>query len=351
MMRPTPHLQTGTGAGRRVAPDMSISQRLPGAIRENKTLWDGEDGETCPIFPVYRHPVFRRLKRICYGWMPGLFVFSLVVGRFDLAAWLVFVYLLFLLGVVALLVVATQHGKLTGAARAVQRVARGWRFLCPACLRFGPERFACGACGAEVEEFVLLTHGLYLNDCPACRARVFTGDQHSARARCAHCASTCEVGNQQRQVRVFGVLERASLQQLRDWPLVPRPTAEVACLWGDDGRQLTYVVDVGDPPGHDAPFGVSHAVRSLEALWLGEAWSDPLALAQALDRLIRRAQLTPAERAGLPVWVRDSAWGPTARNVLEARFPNVQYGVGVETVRARSSGLSGPTARTIPQPG
>jgi len=321
---------------------MSTPRTRTAVKKQNKTLWDGEAGTTCPVFPFYRHPVFRRLKSICYGWMPGLFVVALLIRSLDLAAWLLFLYLAFLLAVVAFLSAVTQHGKLCGAARGVQRLTNGWRFLCPTCLRFGPEGFACGACGAEVEEFVLLTHGLYLNNCPACGAKVFFNDNHSARARCAHCTGLCDGRHHRRQVRVFGVLESASLQRLRRWPLVSQRGIDGAYLRGDDGRQLTYVLDLGDPPGVSDSFGPPHAVRSLEALWLGEPWGDPLALAQALDRFIRRAQLSSADRHGLRVWVRDEAWDPLSRNVLEARFPSVQYGVSAEAFLARSTGAVPP---------
>lgn len=306
--------------------------------RQRETLWDGEAGTTCPVFPFYRHPVFRRLKSICYTWMPALFALSLIVRLFDLAAWLLSAYLVFLAAVVAFLWVVTQHGKLCGAARGVQRLAHSWQFLCPTCLQFGPERFACGACGAEVEEFVLLTHGLYLNNCPACGARVFHGDTHSARPRCAHCEAGCDGKHHERQVRVFGVLEGASLQRLRQWPLVPQQARDSLYLRGDDGRQLTYVLDLGKPFGADTPLGVPHAGGAVEALWLGEAWADPLALAQALDRFIRRAELSPTQRHELPVWVRDPERDPQFRNVLEARFPKVHYGVSVEAFLARSTG-------------
>ena len=282
--------------------------------------------------------MFRRLKSICYTWMPALFALSIIVRLFDLAAWLLSAYLVFLAAVVALLWVVTQHGKLCGAAREVQRLARGWRFLCPTCLQFGPERFSCGACGAEVEQFVLLTHGLYLNNCPACGARIFRGDTHSARARCARCDAGCDGKHHERQVRVFGVLEAASLQRLRQWPLVAQQAPDSIYLRGDDGRQLTYVLDLGKPFGADTPFGVPHAAGAVEALWLGEPWSDPLALAQALDRFIRRALLSPEARRALPVWVCGTEWDPLSRNVLEARFPDIQYGVSVEAFLARSTG-------------
>lgn len=324
---------------------MSTSRTRLRAKKPSKTLWDGEEGTTCPVFPVYRHPVFRRLKGICYGWMPALVIGSLVIGRFEVAGWLIFVSLAFLLAVVALLVVATQHGKVAGAARSVKRLAHGWRFLCPTCLQFGPERFACGACGAEVEEFVLLTHGLYLNDCSACKSPIFRDDSHAARARCAHCAGECDEKQHRRRVRVFGVLDDGSLQRLRHWPLVVRVATAGAYLQGDDGQQVTVVVDLGEPPGVADAFGPPHAARAVEALWLGGAWEDPLALAQALDRFIRRAHLTPSARYALAIWVRDEQWDAVLRNVLEARFPKVEYGVSVETFLSRCTGSSGVSSR------
>jgi hypothetical protein len=326
---------------------MSTPRTRTAIKKQCETLWDGEAGTTCPVFPFYRHPVFRRLKSICYTWMPALFALSLIVRLFDLAAWLLSVYLAFLLAVVGLLWVVTQHGKLCGAARGVQRRLHGWRFLCPTCLQFGPERFACGVCGAEVEEFVLLTHGLYLNNCPACGIKVFSDDTHSARSRCAHCKERCDGKHHQRQVRVFGVLEGASFQRLRQWPLVTQHARDSAYLRGDDGRQLTYVLDFGKPSGTEDGFGAPHAVRAVEALWLGEPWGDPLVLAQALDRFIRRARLSPEVRHSLPVWVCDARWDPLSRNVLEARFRDVQYGVTAEEFLARSTGT--PVSRS-PEP-
>ena len=37
------------------------------------------------------------------------------------------------------------------------RRALGHRFLCPDCLHFGEPRYACGACGDEIEPFVVQT--------------------------------------------------------------------------------------------------------------------------------------------------------------------------------------------------
>jgi hypothetical protein len=304
-------------------------------LPETQSLWDGDSGTTCPVFPFYRHPVFRRLKPVCYGWMPGLLALALVLTRFDLAAHLVLGYLVFLLCVVGLLVAANQHGKLSAAARTLFRQVRGWRFLCPECLQFGPERFACGACGAEVEEFLLHTHGLYLNDCPACHAPVFAGDQPAVQARCLHCRAGVDLRYHQRRVRVFGVLGEQALQELTHWPLVLQHAAAGRYLCADDGAQLTCLVNVEDPPNSVALFDPAHACCSIEALWLSLPEDDLLGLAQRLDRFLRRAQLSPEQCAALPVWAQGSEWSSAARSLLEARFPNVEYGVTKDAVFAR----------------
>lgn len=303
-------------------------------VRETKSLWDGESGTTCPVFPFYRHPVFRRLKPICYGWMPGLLGLALALARFDLAAHLVLGYLVFLLCVVGLLVAANQHGKVSTSARSLLRRMRGWRFLCPECLRFGPERFACGACGAEVEEFLVLTHGLYLNDCPACHAPVFDGDQLAVHARCPHCRARVDLRYHRRRVRVFGVLGSGALEELAHWPLVLQHAGVSRYLCADDGAELTCIVNVEEPPP-SGQFDPSHACCAIEALWLGSPEEDLLGLAQGLDRFLRWAELSPEQCAALPVWVPDGDWSPTARSVLEARFMNVEYGVTRDAAFAR----------------
>jgi hypothetical protein len=318
-------------------------------VRETKSLWDGESGTTCPVFPFYRHPLFRLLKPICYGWMPGLLGLCLLLARFDLAANLVAGYLVFLLGVVGLLVAVNQHGKLSASVGSLLRRMRGWRFLCPECLQFGPERFACGACGAEVEEFLVLTHGLYLNDCPACHASVFDGDQLSVQARCLHCRAKVDLRYHRRRVRVFGVLGSRALEELTHWPVVLQQAGAGRYLCADDGAQLTCIANVEDPPP-SAHFDPSHACCTLEALWLGAPEDDLLGLAQGLDRFLRRAQLSPERCAALPVWVQDGEWSATARSVLESRFANVEYGVTREAAFARcaESAARGPRRTGAP---
>jgi hypothetical protein len=238
----------------------------------------------------------------------------------------------FLVGVLGLLGLSTQHAQLIEGRRRLARLAAGHRFLCPGCLQFGPVRYACGGCMGELEPIVIHARGFYLNDCPHCHMRVFP--RWYARkgcvpaAYCAACEGAFNLRVHQRQVRVLGVLDAKDLDRLRMVPDAPALTGSgMGYFYGDDTACLTYVVNAGDPREEGGELPRTHAVRDLEAVWMDRVLEEPLALGQALDRFIRRAGLTESERRALRVCVRPETLPAAARNLLESRFGTIEYGV------------------------
>ena len=310
---------------------MSVPRNLPqqqSKATPSATLWSDAEGAICPPFPIYRHPVFRLLRPVCYGLMPLMLVAALFSGHFRIAGQLVVLDLLFVGLVLAVMALSTQHGKLVGAARTVRARSSGWRFLCPSCLRFGPVRFACGACGGEVEAFVLDTRGCYLNDCPHCHEEVFPRFFYRGNptgARCDHCGDATDPLFHCRRVRVVAVLDAASLRALAAVGRFSQTSGrEGEHLCWDDGETLTYVINVSEPRAGEEPFPTGHAAPHPDPLWLRQPWSAVHACGQARDRFIRRAGLTEAGRRAQPVALRTGDWDPVTRRLLESRFPNLR---------------------------
>lgn len=307
---------------------MSISPARAPARKRPPTLFDDENGETCPPAPLFRHPVFRSLRPICYYGMPALVGAGLVLAQAPGAVGAVFLSLIFMALVVGVLTLSTWHGSASKLRDELRHVSRGHRFLCPGCLQFGPIRYACPDCEEEVEPFVIHTGGLYLNDCPHCHTQVFRFRRlrkyHELATYCARCPARLSPGvYHSRRVQVLGTLRETDLAALQQAAGSRR--AEFLCI--DDGEQLTYALNLSHPPGEDAVLLPSDAARAAEAVWLDLEGFEPLALGQVVDRYIRRAALTEGARRSRVIWVRQETVAPAVRKLLETRFGEVRWGV------------------------
>jgi hypothetical protein len=318
------------------SPHRSQSPNIRPLHRRSLTLTVDPDGEVCPVLPLFRHPLYRHLRPICYGIMPLVLLGGFLIGVFRGAEMLGAILaaqgcLVFLAVVVGTLALSTWHGKIAGLRTAAGQVARGHRFLCPHCLRFGGFHYACGACRTELEEFVVHTGGVYLNDCPYCHARVFPrwyGAGHEPRAYCRRCGDSTEISAHKRRVRVLGVLQASDLDRLREAAGAGSgPPRARSCFLRDDGKRLTCVLDLSDPPHPERDYPFEYAGRAVEAIWLDPAGLGPLALGHAVDRYIRQTNLTAAQRQALVICVRRETLEPTLRSLLETRFGSVRYGI------------------------
>jgi hypothetical protein len=241
------------------------------------------------------------------------------------------VFLGFLVFMLALLGISGQHSRLAGLGEKVRRLARGQQFLCPNCLRFAAFHYACGVCGEDLEDFVVHTRGLYLNDCPHCGQTVYStwlSNGHPPLARCEWCRHASPRLHHQRRVRVLGVLRRADLDALGDAAGAPQPESrETRFRCHDDGKCLTYLLDLTQPPVAEDGSGQEYAARRVEGIWIGEDFPALLALGEALDQGIRHAGLADARRRALPVSVSAETLDPQARSLLESRFGTIRAGI------------------------
>jgi hypothetical protein len=310
-----------------------ISLERSHPTRRRPTLLTDPEGATCPVVPFYRHPFFRKLKWLCHVAMPVAGGVSMLVG-IEALQWMLATSGLFLMGVIGALGLSTQHAKLAGGRRRLGRLRAGHRFLCPGCLEFGPVRYSCGFCQREVESFVIDTRGLYLNDCPHCHVRIFArwfGSGFTPGAYCATCEGAFDPRIHRRRVDVLGVMDAADLDTLRELHVAPALEGRgIPYFLGDDGECLTYVLNADEPRSEREELPRTHAVRDLQAIWLDRAVAEPLDLGQVLDRFIRRAALTEAQRRSLRVCVRQPELSRAARNVLEARFETIACGISPE---------------------
>lgn len=297
-------------------------------------LFDPE-GETCARVPVFRHPLYRKLQPICYLGMPALLLVSLLISppySFFLA---LCGSALFLSLVWLSLLVAHQHGRLAGWWGRVIRRARGLRFLCPNCLHFGPVLHACGACGGELEPFVVHTRGFYLNDCAQCRARIFPTSWAAGTppsARCGACGSILDAGLHAQRVRVVGVLSSRDLETVAGVAnSVPDSGRGTRSVYRDAGPERVYVLNLDEVGSGVEIFSERHAARAVEALWLDTVLDDPLSLGEAIDRFLRRTGCSEARRQSLPVFIAREELSPAVRNVVAGRFGHVVLAAPAET--------------------
>jgi hypothetical protein len=224
------------------------------------------------------------------------------------------------------------HSLLVALGLGVHRCTAQRRFLCPECLHFGDFHLACDGSGDVGEPLILEGGGVYVNDCPLCHAPVFSRAEmegEEASAYCRRCRGTFDLAlHHHRKVRVLGTLLPHDLDALCAAARAqPRAGEGARFLRLDDGKQLTYVLNPSDPSQGETRFHPAHAARAVEALWIRGEDLELLGLGQAVDRYIRQAGLTYAQRQALPVCVPDERLDPDVRHLLESRFGRVYYGV------------------------
>lgn len=287
------------------------------------------------MLSLFRNPLLRLLGRL--WWLPvALIVLAAgALGGFQIweRATTGFAVVLSFIG--GMIGAAWVHGAVRSAQAASRHGAGSHRFLCPRCLQFGPMRYACGGCGAEVEAFVVHTGGAYVNDCPQCHAPLFSRDGvqgKGVQAYCAHCRgrSDREIYHE-RAVRVVGAVAPARFAELfASAGAAGQGEGGFPYSCRDNGERLTYVLDLAGLPASDEPVQEDHALRSLEAVWVAGGDGEALALGQAADRFVRLSQMSETRRREVPVWVQATALEPAVRNLLQSRFGPVSCGVDAE---------------------
>jgi hypothetical protein len=304
------------------------------------------------VIALSRQPLFRRLN----GWLFALTLVLAVVGatRDQVPGLAVFGTITALAAVVGVVIPVWLHGAYVWMQeRKPHRRARH-RFLCPHCLFFGSFQFACGACGKEVDAFVVETDGAYVDHCSHCRALLFSHDGvegFGIRAYCKECERACDRSiHHERQVRVVVALRTADFDSLVHAAGVQRQQTklDIAYACGDDGGRQTYVLDFNSMKDLDSP-NRKHAIWDVKSVWFDAADDDlerlALELGDATDRFIRETEqprLTTKLRQAidrlfrktkqrkLTAYVRQTTLPPVVRRVLESRFETVEYGVTAE---------------------
>lgn len=211
------------------------------------------------------------------------------------------------------------------------------RFLCPHCFQFGR---ACHACPGCWEETGLLRARLNvgsLQACPCCYASLYVAEAVDCLAFCEHCHQLSDAQlHHDRQVRLVGVLGRASLEHVR-LHLGTAATAE-GPLRLASGQETTYLLDLSTTAADVNDVPASHALRHLDALWLAGAELDALELGRLVDRFVRQARLGGAQRRTLPVLIREASLPAASLNALRSRLSNLRYGVELSEVLAAERG-------------
>ncbi len=269
---------------------------------------------------------------------------------------------------------ALGHGTWIALRNRVRRLFSRHRFLCPHCLNYGGFYYACGACTEQIEDLVVYTDGVYVNDCANCHELIFSRDGlegRGVRAHCQWCHGTCDREiHHNRQIRVIGALRAVDFDSLCQITGATGRRAQdgVEYFFADDGIGLMYVLNLGTVSRPISALPLTHAVWNLASLWLnaGEpipvlaeklgravalsatpepvpiesVWVDAegedphqlaLELGEAADRFIRDTELTEKRRRALTVSVHQKELHPAVQHVLESRFDVINY--GVEAIR------------------
>lgn len=287
------------------------------------------------IRTLARNPLLRTLTQ--NWWLPVLVapLFSVFLGftlpvAGALAAMMPLIYGAAVVGIAS---AACAHGGIAALREAWRHERQGHRFLCPHCLRFGEFRFACWACGHEVDPLIVHTRGAYVNDCAECGARLCARDgklETAVQAFCRHCSRACEREiHHERRVRVIGTLRESDFTTVCDAIGVePARTLGGIDRGGyDDGERMTFVLSLAKLPGFAAMLPDAHALWSIEQLWLDGSDGKSLDLGEASDRFLHRSGLSEARRQRLTVTVGGTVPDGPARRLLNARFGKVVYRV------------------------
>lgn len=207
------------------------------------------------------------------------------------------------------------------AALASDRSSGSTRFLCPACLTLGEFLTACPGCRTQVEPWIEATGGEIVSQCGNCGRRLPPVDPSALLlALCGRCDSTGELATWHgRRIRLLGTLNEGDLDTLASRLNGERRMDQgIRYCRADDGQTWTYVLNLGDLGKGRAELPQGHAAGAVEALWVRSP--EPLALAEALDRLAARAQLGEDRLRSLRVAVGGGPLDPAAGRALSARI-------------------------------
>jgi hypothetical protein len=303
------------------------------------------------VRPLSRNPLLRSLVQ--NWWLPVLAAPALSIAWTTLSptlavltAWLPVVYAAALVGIVG---PVCLHAGVSALREELRHARRGHAFLCPHCLRFDELRFACGACGHEVEPLIVHTRGVYVNDCPDCGALIYSRDGESGKgvqALCRHCSRVCDREiYHERRVRVVGALRESDFTALCA-AIGVQPARTLGGIdrgCHDDGDRLTFILSLAKLPGFAAMLPSAHALWTIEHLWLDGSESDPLELGEGVDRFLHRAGLSERQRQRMTLCVGGRVPENAARRLLAARFGRVAY-------RVAPAALIGAGASSVPAP-
>jgi len=159
-------------------------------------------------------------------------------------------------------------------------------------------RFRLVRSGVSAEEFLWHGRGARAPALPECPT---------------HVLATCLPGDFETLFREMDSLQRERLG--------------TAWVVEETGDRTSFVVELGDPARLPGSFSATPALGEVQAVWLGESLPDPLELAERLDGLIRGVWGSETRRDELVVCVWSASPEPAIRNLLEARFGAVRYGV------------------------
>jgi hypothetical protein len=285
------------------------------------------------MHPLFRNPLLQLLRRL--WWLP-VTALALAWGGGAQYAGVVSQMIFALLAFVAGLILAARgHGAYLSRREKIRHHRARHRFLCPRCLSLGGFRFACGACGNEVESFTVLTGGAYASDCPSCHVRLFAKNKSQVAAHCENCLGSCDRSlHHERRVRVIATLLDEDFRLICRLtgapPLRAADHQTFACM--DDGECLRYILSFDSEAGVETADLPMHALRNVETIWLDAAGADPLRLGRIIDAFIRQSGLTEAQRRRITVFIRQPAPEAAIRNKLAALFGLLRCGFGPSTL-------------------
>jgi hypothetical protein len=302
---------------------------------------------------LFRNPLLRLSVRL--WWLPALALAVIALGPLGANNLGVFkagmaIYLAVITGLIG---AAWVHGTAAALGEWARHTFKRHRFLCPHCLHLQSDglRFACARCGEPVESFLIHTKGLYVNDCSNCGQPLFSRGGFQDREALAHCDQCCEncdrAIHHERQVRVMAALRATDFASLCQ-AVNARPHSSrdgVGTVCGDDGDQLTYVLDFSSVK--DASLlATEHAVWDAQSVWIDGGDDDPEKLAlevgQAADRFVRETK-----RQKLTAYVRQAVVPPAVRRVLESRFETIRFEMTAEGLLFRSARVSATSERSL----
>ncbi|HEY7546383.1 MAG TPA: hypothetical protein VID27_15955 [Blastocatellia bacterium] len=279
------------------------------------------------MFPLFQNPLLRLIRSA--WWLAALLV--VIVPLILFGRWGLEFALIGGAGLLTLIAGMIGAAGLHGAAVSVDKAINRWfshhRFLCPNCLHFGQFHFACSQCGTRIHLFIVNTGGAYIIKCPHCRRALFSEPKNKIAAWCERCQATCDLDpHHHRQVRVVATLFPRDFERLCKESGAEKDVSidGIRCSWKDDGKQLTYILQLGDlAHARDE----SHALWDVEALWVSADENEVLKLGQASDQLILNARLSDSRAKLMTVCVPQAEISPTVSHVLTTRFGQIRCGI------------------------